>query len=142
MNVTLSPENRQISYEKNMISFLILACVFILAGCGHTPSSGVEDRTVTESTTSSEGASGDYPAAIMVNDIIYKLVDEVPAEIDESAVLGYTTSYTDTMPSQNGETNFSRETGLPYVQCEDGIAVLYNNEWHLFTASDIEIFSD
>ena len=72
---------------------------------------------------------GDYPAAVMVDDVVYYLAYAMSAEIDESAIVGYTTSYTDEMPQSNGETNFSRELNLPYAKVEGGIAILHKNEW-------------
>ena len=74
----------------------------------------------------------------MVNGGIYILTSEpMPAEVDESAIIGYTTSYTDTFPQQEGETNFNRELEMPYAKVEDGIAVLYNNEWYLCVPEDL-----
>lgn len=74
----------------------------------------------------------DYPAAIMVDASVYLLSSEpMPAEVDESAIVGYTKSYTDTFPEKNGETNFNRELDMPYARVEGGIAVLYKNEWYL-----------
>lgn len=70
----------------------------------------------------------------MVNDTVYYLESEIVAEVDESAILGYTDSYTDNMPQKNGETNFSRELNMPYAKVEGGIAVLYHNEWVLCLA--------
>lgn len=78
--------------------------------------------------------NADYPAAIMVDDVIYYLDSEIVAEVDESAILGYTNSYTDDMPKKNGETNFNRELNMPYAKLENGIAVLYHNEWVLCLA--------
>jgi len=52
-------------------------------------------------------------------------------EVDESAIIGYTESYTDEYPSENGQTNFNRELGMPYAKVEDGIAVLFQKEWHM-----------
>ncbi|MDE5865364.1 MAG: hypothetical protein K2H31_02015, partial [Lachnospiraceae bacterium] len=81
----------------------------------------------------------DYPAAIMVNDTIYLLEgNPMPAEVDESAIIGYTESFTGTFPENNGETNFNPELGMPYAQVEGGIAVLYKNEWYLCTPFSIE----
>lgn len=80
-----------------------------------------------EATASASG--GDYPAAIRVDGKIYHLYQPMPAEIDPSAILGETTSYTDAWPSEDGQTNFSRTLGLPYAQVEGGMAVLYENEW-------------
>ncbi len=76
----------------------------------------------------------DYPAAFMVNESIYLLsMEAMPAEIDESAIIGYTKSYTDTFPEKDGETNFNRELNMPFAEVEGGIAVLYENEWRLCT---------
>mgnify|MGYP007128703176 FL=1 len=60
----------------------------------------------------------------------------MPAEVDESSIIGYTTSYIDTFPEKDGETNFNRELEMPYAKVEGGIAVLYDNEWHLCTPKD------
>lgn len=80
----------------------------------------------------SHGQVSDYPAAIMVNDAIYLFPDApMLAEIDESAIIGYTESYTDTFPTKNGETNFNRELNMPIAQVKGGIAVLYEHEWYL-----------
>jgi len=80
------------------------------------------------------GVETDYAAAIMVEGEIYlKTVTAIPAEIDESAIIGYTKSYTETFPKKDGQTNFSRKTGLPYARVEDGIAILIENEWYLCT---------
>lgn len=64
------------------IAMLLICCMAALSACG-------------------SGAETDYAAAIMVNDqIYYKTVQAIPAEIDESAILGYTKSYTDTFPEK------------------------------------------
>ena len=83
--------------------------------------------------TACGGEAGDYPASIMVEDVLYYSTGtEMPAEIDPSAILGETTSYTDKMPTENGQVNFDRDLGAPYARVEDGIAVLIGNEWVLF----------
>lgn len=97
--------------------FLAIICVLALAGCGQ------ESHTET-----------DYAAAIMAEGTIYlKSAAAIPAEIDESAIIGYTTSYTDTFPEKDGETNFNRELNMPYARVDDGVAVLCENEWYLCT---------
>ena len=74
----------------------------------------------------------DDPAAIMAEGQVYLLAEApMPAEVEESAIFGRTTSYTDGWPGQDGETNFSRELDLPYARVEGGIAVRYGNEWYL-----------
>ena len=96
------------------ILVILLLCSCMLAGC------------------TSYGQETDYLAAIMVyGDIYYLSVEEISGEVDESAILGYTESYTDTFPEKNGETNFNRELGMPYARVEGGIAVLMDDEWYL-----------
>ena len=103
---------KKISTVKFAITIL---CILLLAGCGLGP------HTET-----------DYAAAIMVDgDIFLFSTSPMPAEIDESAIIGYTTSYSNTSPKKDGETNFNRELNMPYARVEGGIAVLYENEWHL-----------
>lgn len=83
------------------------------------------------------GTTTDYPAAIMVEGEVYLYEGAVmTTEIMNSVVTGYTTSYTDTFPQEDGETNFSRELNLPYVKVEYGIAILVDEEWHLCTPKD------
>lgn len=73
----------------------------------------------------------------MAEDTIYYKADEpMPAEVDESAILGYTDSYTDAFPQKNGETNFDRDLGMPYAKVQGGLAVLYENEWYLCTPKE------
>ena len=100
-----------------IITAITMLCVLLLSGCGLGP------HTET-----------DYAAAIMVEGSIYlKSASAMPAEIDESAIIGYTSSYTDSFPKKDGETNFNRELNMPYARVEGGIAVLYENEWYLCT---------
>ncbi|MBR5316835.1 MAG: hypothetical protein IKU39_02970 [Lachnospiraceae bacterium] len=103
--------------KKFIIVWLSMIIMVMLVGCD----SGILSHTET-----------DYAAAIMVEGEIYlKTVNTIPAEIDESAIIGYTKFYTDTFPKKDGETNFLRETGKPYARVEDGIVVLIDNEWYL-----------
>lgn len=104
--------------KKSILVMILICCMVALSSC-------------------ISGTETDYAAAIMVNDqIYYKSVQAIPAEIDESAIFGYTKSYTDTFPKKNGETNFNRELGMAYAKVEEGIAVLYENEWYLCYPKD------
>ena len=104
---------------KRMSAMLLVMLFLLLVGC------------------SAVGTETDYPAAIMAEGTVYlKSVSAMPAEIDESAIIGYTTSYTDTYPEKDGETNFNRELNMPYARVEGGIAVLYENEWYLCRPKD------
>ncbi|HHQ8631450.1 hypothetical protein NMF86_10270 [Clostridioides difficile] len=130
---------------KKRIAFIIVTvCVLLIAGCGDSNSaedSVGTDRQMaenvgqkdTEGNIATDGVA-DYPTAIMVNDTVYLVEgNPMPEEVDENAIIGYTESYTDTFPENNGETNFNPELGMPYAQVEGGIAVLYKNEWYLGT---------
>lgn len=92
----------------------VLICVLGLAGCNK----GVETM---------------YIEGIVVNGIFYDISHQpMPAEVDQSAIIGYIESYTDTVPKKDGETNISKDLiGAPYAEVEGGIALLYKNEWYL-----------
>ena len=129
---------------KRIAFTIITACVLLITGCGASNSAeapaGADSQIVEnagqtdiEENIATDGVA-DYPAAIMVNDTVYLVEgNPMPTEVDESAIIGYTESYTDTFPENNGETNFNPELGMPYAQVEGGIAVLYKNEWYLGT---------
>ncbi len=104
--------------------FATLLIVSILSGCANKPHTGsiIEGRE----------SAGDWPAMIMVDGTLYYKAYTVVESIDNDAIIGYTSSYTNNEPSKDGETNFSRTLGLPYAKTEDGIAVKYNGQWNLF----------
>ena len=107
------------SMQKIIAIVLVLTCLCGMIGC----------------TTS--GSETDYPAAIMVDGEVYYLVSEpTTGEVHDSAILGHTSSYTDTFPQKDGETNFNRELEMPYAKVTEGIAVFYENEWHLCAPED------
>lgn len=92
---------------------------------GATHTENANDTTVTS-------ALKDYPAAIMVEGQIYLFSPEpMVGEVDDSAIIGHTISYTDSIPERDGETNFNRELEMPYARVDGGIAVWYEDEWHL-----------
>lgn len=102
--------------KKILALFLAILLSFSLFGCG-------------------KRVETDYAAAIMVDGTIYyKSIQEVPAEIAENNIIGYTTSYTDKFPKKDGQTNFIRELNLPYAKVDDGIAILIDDVWYLCTA--------
>lgn len=83
-----------------------------------------------------EKPAGDYPAAIMADGAVYQMACQTAENVDDSDVLGHTTSYTDAWPEKEGETNFSRTLDLPYARCEGGIAVYCDGVWQLFTLKE------
>lgn len=108
-----------------MRRFLFLVAVLLISAAADCSSEETSDETK------------DYPAAIMAEGSLYFLSDvPMSGEVDESAIIGYTTGYTDALPGKDGETNFNRELEMPYARAEDGIAVLYNNEWYLCTPKE------
>lgn len=104
--------------KKIFAAILAMAMLMVLAACA------------------AEKPAGDYPAAIMADGAVYQLAYQTVADVDDSTVLGHTTSYTDAWPEKEGETNFSRTLGLPYARCEGGIAVYCDGVWQLFTLKE------
>ena len=104
----------EINMKKLVVSLLTLICVVSLIGCD-------------------KGVDTMYKLGIMVNGVFYEQsYQPMPAEVDESAIIGYITSYTDTFPKKDGETNISKELiDAPYAKVEGGIAILYKDEWYL-----------
>ena len=130
--------------RKRIAFIMVTVYVLFITGCGASNSAeapaGADSQMAENAGQNDTGENiatdgvADYPAAIMVNDTVYLVEgNPMPAEVDESAIIGYTESYTDTFPENNGETNFNPELGMPYAQVEGGIAVLYKNEWYLGT---------
>ena len=96
---------------KKLNILFVLICVLGLVGCNKD----VETM---------------YIEGIVVNGIFYDISHQpMPAEVDDSAIIGYIESYTDTVPQKDGETNISKDLiGAPYAEVEGGIALLYKNE--------------
>ena len=107
---------------KKYISILVsILCVLSFVGCGE----GKETMDI---------------QGILVDGVFYeKSYQSMPAEVDESAIIGYVESYTDTIPKKDGESNISKDIiGAPYAKVEGGIAILYENEWYLCKAETSE----
>ena len=82
---------------------------------------------------SAEGpAEHDFCAAIMVDGLLYWSTDTpVPGEPDPS-IIQTVTSYTDTQPEEDGQTNFDRGLTTRYAMTDLGLVVLIDHEWVLF----------
>lgn len=107
---------------KKYISILVsILCILSSVGCGE----GKETMDI---------------QGILVDGVFYeKSYQPMPAEVDESAIIGYVESYTDTIPKKDGESNISKDIiGVPYAKVEGGIAILYENEWYLCKAETSE----
>lgn len=103
---------------------LVLVCLLGLVGCN-------------------KGTDTMYQLGIMVDGVFYEQpYQPSPMEVDESAIIGYVESYTDTFPEKNGETNISKDMiGEPFAKVEGGIAILFQNEWWLCTADAADTVS-
>ena len=73
---------------------------------------------------------------IMADGVFYeKSPQPMPAEVDESAIIGYVEFYTEATPTKDGETNISKDLiGAPFARVKGGIAILYQHEWYLCKA--------
>ena len=84
-----------------------------------------------------------YQLGIVVDGVFYeKCYQPMPVEVDDSAIVGYIKSYTDTYPKKDEQTNISKDLiDVPYAKVEGGIAILYQNEWYLCIPNDTETIS-
>ena len=79
-------------------------------------------------------APGKTPAAIMVDGVVYYSTgQEMPVEFDESAIQEVN-SYTEGIPTKDGQINFNPALGNLYAKCEEDVGVLINHEWVRFKA--------
>ena len=107
--------------KKYILILVSILCVLSFVGCG-------------------KGKETMYLQGILVDGVFYeKSYQPMPAEVDESAIIGYVESYTDTIPKKDGESNISKDIiGAPYAKVEGGISILYENEWYLCKAETSE----
>ena len=87
---------------------------------------GVEVRIV-------ETPNATIPTILYKNNLYITTGKQIPAEIDDSVIVGYINSVVplSQFPSNEGEANFG-EVGNPYALTADGLLVLLNNEWTIF----------
>ena len=80
-----------------------------------------------------------YSPTIMLDGVLYHLSDkgEMSGDVDPSAIQGEITSTVPLtqLPKEHGQANFG-SAGDPYAFTSDGLVVLLDNEWTLFTAED------
>ena len=107
--------------KKYILILVSILCILSSVGCGK----GKETMDI---------------QGILVDGVFYeKSYQPMPAEVDESAIIGYVESYTDTIPKKDGESNIGKDIiGAPYAKVEGGIAILYENEWYLCKAETSE----
>ena len=111
--------------KKYILILLSILCILSFVGCSN------DKETM-------------YMQGILVDGVFYeKSYQPMPAEVDESAIIGYVEFYTDTIPKKDGESNISKNIiGAPYAKVEGGIAILYENEWYLCRAESSEGTAD
>lgn len=80
------------------------------------------------------GSRIDYPAMLMVDDVLYVDTFTTASSVEEKDILGYTKSYTKGEPRRNGQANFARERRAAYAAAEGGLAVQVGDEWRFFKA--------
>ena len=108
--------------NKITLFIVLLILIFILFGC--------KDKNF----SSEKASSKDYPACIMVDNVLYYDTNEIIKEskIGSSDIARYTSSYTDEIPKKNAETNFSRKRVL-YAKYKRGVVVQNEDgKWMLF----------
>lgn len=110
--------------KKTIGLMLILLSVITLFACGNKKDKDEDKAELT----------WDRIPMLMVEDKLYlDTGEQIPVEIDDSAIIGTITSEVDASeyPSKNGESNFG-SIGAEYAYYKDGLAVLLNNEWQFF----------
>lgn len=76
----------------------------------------------------------DYPAMIMVGDVLYRDSGEISTELRCGMMDGSITSIVEGVPTENDQSNFG--TGISYQYGTNTIDVLIDNEWHIFIPYD------
>ena len=113
---------------KKWMSFVLLWIFALsLAACGakDQPAPDTPNATV--------------PSIIYCGDLYRTTGKQIPAEVDESAIVGTICSVVplSQFPAQEGESNFG-QIGDPYALTADGLLVLMDNEWTLFEPVEAE----
>lgn len=103
----------------------VWVCILALVGCD------------TKETAVPDTPNAMFPA-IMHEGKLYRTTGKaIPAEVDESAIVGEIRSVVPLtqLPSKNGEANFG-QTGDPYAMTADGLLVIMQHEWVLFELAE------
>ena len=85
----------------------------------------------TDASAGSPGSTETVPA-IMVEGVLYRSTGQpFSGPVDESSAQTVT-SYINTVPEMDGQTNFSQDLSARYAMTDQGLAVLMEEEWILF----------
>lgn len=114
---------------KKYISIILsILCILSLAGCGK------KEKVVPDTPNAM------VPSIIYEGNLYRTTGKQIPAEVDESAIVGEICSVVPLtqLPIKEGEANFG-EIGDQYAITSDGLLVTMNNEWTLFEVSETEL---
>ena len=114
---------------KKYISIILAAlCIFLIVGCSKSEQ-GVPDTPNTM-----------VPSIIYEGDLYRTTGKEIPAEVDESAIVGEISSIVPLtqLPTKEGEANFG-QIGDQFAVTSNGLLVKMNHEWVVFELSEAEI---
>lgn len=75
---------------------------------------------------------GEHRPAIMVDGILYWSTGVPAAETVDEGGVRTATSYINTVPEMDGQTNFSQDLSARYAMTSQGLAVWMDGEWILF----------
>lgn len=107
---------------KKLIALILAVVVALsLAACG------------AKEQTTPNTPNATFPS-VMYEGKLYKTTGkQIPAEVDETAIVGHITSVIplSQLPSNEGEANFG-QVGDPYALTSDGLLVLVDHEWTIF----------
>ena len=105
------------------------------AGIDNAPSEDqapdVAEPALPEETDQSVNGGGHRPA-IMVDGILYWSTGVPAAETVDEGGVRTATSYINTVPEMDGQTNFSQDLSARYAMTSQGLAVWMDEEWILF----------
>ena len=114
---------------KKYISIILAAlCIFFIVGCSKNEQ-GVPDTPNTM-----------VPSIIYEGDLYRTTGKEIPAEVDESAIVGEISSIVPLtqLPTKEGEANFG-QIGDQFAITSNGLLVKMNHEWVVFELSEAGI---
>ncbi|MCR4589128.1 MAG: hypothetical protein K5682_12025 [Lachnospiraceae bacterium] len=93
-------------------------------------------KEAVDAEVTTQATAGDYPAMLMANGILYKDTgEEYIGEIDSTENAISVLSYTDEIPSQDGQQNFDRTLETVYFFTDEETLVVYlkdENMWRIF----------
>ena len=114
---------------KKLIALILsLTFVLVLVGCGKA-----------ENNTTPNTPNALVPAVMYDGEIYCTTEKQIPAEVDESAIVGEVTSVVplSQWPNEEGQANFGQE-GMALAVTSSGFLVLVEDEWTLFELRDNE----